>query len=77
MFNNSLRGINGAVRLPGDFRAPFLASPLNESGRLVLLPFSIRIVADYVTLYCQITRKLKRAATLKFTTQPAIICINC
>jgi hypothetical protein len=39
--------------------------------------FSIRIVADCVELSCQITRKLKRATTLDFTTVSAIILIHC
>jgi hypothetical protein len=43
-----------------------------------LLPtVSIRIVAGSVVLSCQDTRKLKRAATLKFTTESAIILIHC
>ena len=38
---------------------------------------SIRIVADCVVLSCQVTRKLKRATTLYFTTISAIIFIHC
>ena len=38
---------------------------------------SIRIVADCVALSCQVTRKLKRATTLEFTTISAIIFIHC
>jgi len=38
---------------------------------------SIRIVADCVALPCQVTRMLKRAATLEFTTVSAIIFIHC
>ena len=38
---------------------------------------SIGIVADYVALPCQVTRKLKRATTLISTTTPAIIFIHC
>jgi hypothetical protein len=38
---------------------------------------SIRIVADCVALSCQITEKLKRATTLEFTAEPAIIFIHC
>ncbi len=37
----------------------------------------IRIVADCVVLFCQVTRKLKRATTIEFTTKPAIIFIHC
>jgi hypothetical protein len=36
----------------------------------------IRIVADCVALSCQVTRKLKRATTLEFTTDSAIIFIH-
>jgi hypothetical protein len=46
--------------------------------RLQLVPtFPIRIVADCVALFCQVTQKLKRAATFEFTTDPAIIFIHC
>ena len=38
---------------------------------------SIRIVADCVALSCQVTRKLKRATSLEFTTLSAIIFIHC
>jgi len=38
---------------------------------------SIRIVADCGLHSCQVTRKLKRATTIEFTTAPAIIFINC
>ena len=45
---------------------------------LHLLPtVSIRIVADCVALSYQVTRILKRATTLEFTTEPAIIFIHC
>ena len=40
------------------------------------LTVRIRIVADFVTLSCQVTRKLKRATTLEFTTISAIIIIH-
>ncbi len=38
---------------------------------------SIRIVADCAALSSQVTKKLKRATTLEFTTVPAIIFIHC
>lgn len=38
---------------------------------------SIRIVVDCVGLSCQVTQKLKRATTLEFTTESAIIFIHC
>ena len=41
------------------------------------LTFSIRIVADCVALFSQITRKLKRSITSEFTTVSAIIFIQC
>jgi len=43
----------------------------------LLITLSIRIVADCVALSCQVTRILKRATTLEFTTIPAIIFIHC
>ena len=42
-----------------------------------MLTVGIRIVADCVALSCQVTRKLKRATTLEFTTVSAIIFIHC
>jgi len=42
-----------------------------------LLMVGIIIVADCVVLSCQITRKLKRATSLEFTTVSAIIFIHC
>ncbi len=44
---------------------------------VVALPttVSIRIVADCVALFCQVTQKLERATTLEVTTEPAIIFI--
>ena len=38
---------------------------------------SIRIVADYVALFCQVTREFRRATTLAITTVSAIIFIHC
>ncbi len=44
---------------------------------LLAITVSIRIVADCVALSCQVTRKLKRATTVEFTTVSAIIFIHC
>ena len=41
------------------------------------LTVSIRIVADFVALSCQVTRTLKRVTALEFTTTSAIIFIHC
>jgi len=41
------------------------------------LTVSIRIVANCVALFCQVTPKLKRATTIEFTTISAIIFIHC
>lgn len=49
----------------------------NESDENLNISVSIRIVADCVALSCQVTRKLKRATTLEFTTISAIIFIHC
>ena len=43
----------------------------------LLTTVSIRIVAGCVALFCQVTRKLKRATNLGFTTVSAIIFIHC
>ena len=42
-----------------------------------VLTVCIRIVADCGLHSCQTTEKLKRATTLEFTTEPAIIFIHC
>ncbi len=44
---------------------------------LFCVTVSIRIVADFGLHSCQVTRKLERATTLAFTTEPAIIFIHC
>jgi len=42
-----------------------------------LLTVSTRIVTEWVKLYFQVVKKLKKAATLEFATKPAIIFIDC
>lgn len=42
-----------------------------------LLMIRIRKVTDCVALACQVTRKLKRAIILEFTTESAIFFIHC
>ncbi len=54
-----------------------IASPKTIFHFSCAITFSIRIVADCVPLPCQITRKLKRAKALKFTTIPDSIFIHC
>ncbi len=55
----------------------FLAN-LIYMHKKVHITLSIRIVADCVVLTCQVVKKkLKRAKTLYFTTDPAIIFIHC
>jgi len=45
--------------------------------RQCCITFSIRIIADFVALSCQVTQKLKRDTTLEFTANSAIIFIHC
>jgi hypothetical protein len=59
------------------FESEVMRDILGDSEFFHNLTFSIRIVADCVALSCQVTRKLKRATTLEFTTISAIIFIHC
>jgi hypothetical protein len=52
---------------PSELRVVFLS---------LAIPVRIRIVADCVALSCQVTRKLKWATNLDFTTISAIIFIS-
>jgi len=56
------------------FHSVFIKSEFRPQ---LLATVRIRIVADCGLLSCQVTRKLKRAITLEFTTETAIIFIHC